>query len=65
MYDVAAYIQFDDIEIVPETKKSIKKIRKIAEGQLAINLFDFLKNRKAKRDLIKKLNIKGGNCNDR
>ncbi|WP_420911811.1 hypothetical protein [Bacillus toyonensis] len=40
LYDVAAYIQFDDIEIVPETKKSIKKKRKIAEGQLAMNLFD-------------------------
>lgn len=41
LYDVAAYIQFDDIEIVTETKKSIKKKRKIAEGQLAMNLFDF------------------------
>ncbi|WP_255293645.1 hypothetical protein [Bacillus wiedmannii] len=41
LYDVAAYIQFDDIEIVPETKKSIKKKRKIEVGQLAMNVFDF------------------------
>ena len=55
LYDVAAYIQFDDIEKVPETKKSIKKKRKIAEGQLAMNLFDFWKNVKNKEEFNKKI----------